>query len=101
MSDGENHDEAIEMSALYFIIRKEGTTSYLKRTIISAVLGLNMGILRAYNRHSREKDKVSQITCDRDVEATFLQVMSREELQRISSRYNLLLLTIDHPARRR
>lgn len=65
----------------------------------STVFEGNLRMMRPYNRHGREQERVVQITSDRGVEEQFLAAMRKERIPKLPASYDQLRLTEDHPAR--
>lgn len=97
--DAADHTKTVHMRSHYFLIKKEWSTSYLKRKMILTMFGGDMRMLRSYNRHGREQNKVVQLTCDAEVEKDFLIAMIRERIQQLPWSYDSMRLTLDHPTR--
>lgn len=55
-------------------------------------------MVRAYNRHGREAQRVVQITCDRVIEAEFLRQMRMANIEILPSEVDPLELLPDNPA---
>lgn len=97
--DSGDHHEMVQMRSHYFLIKKEGGTSSLKREMIVTVFQGDMRMVRSDERHGRELDKLVQLTCDTGVEEEFLTDMWRERIQELPLSYEKMRLTMDRPAR--
>lgn len=63
------------MTSHYFHIRKAGPITTLRRALVEEKLGGNTRMVRAYNRHGREAERIVQLTCAQDLEAEFVRCM--------------------------
>lgn len=97
--DAAHHNDEIRMKSLYFLIRKEGGTSFRKRKMITTVCGGDLRMVRSYTRDGREHEKVVQVTCDEEVEIDLLKAMKKERIRQLQIDYQPLKLTSDHPVR--
>lgn len=64
--DAADNDGELEIRSRYYVIRNEGSVSYLKKKMTSAIFEGYLRMMRAYNSHGREQDEVVQMTCDAD-----------------------------------
>lgn len=60
--DAADHGRLVQIRSHYFLIKKEGETSCLKRNMILTVFGGDMRMLRYYNRHGRGQERLVQLT---------------------------------------
>lgn len=83
--DAADHSGPIIMASFYYVMSKDGATSYLKNRMMELVQrGWGKGelrMMRYYKRHGTEQNKVVQITWEKNIEMELLSAMREEGMR--------------------